>query len=99
VLVPLEVLVRQEDGSYCLAVDSAVLEHLRVASAGPLVLPILAEALDILTRCVETGRVRLHKTVQTREALGDEPLVREEVIIERVPVNRVVEGPSPSVRM
>jgi len=39
--------------------------------------------------------VRIHTTVHTREVLVDEPLVREEVIIERVPVNRVVEGPIP----
>jgi uncharacterized protein (TIGR02271 family) len=99
VLVPLEVLVRQEDGSYRLTVDSAALERLRGAGAAPpeppLVLPVLAEALDVQTRRVETGRVRLHKTVHTREVLVDEPLLREEVVIERVPVNRVVEGPIP----
>ena len=61
----------------------------------PLVLPVLAEALDVQTRRVETGRVRLHKTVQTREVLVDEPLLREEVAIELVPVNHVVEGPIP----
>jgi stress response protein YsnF len=59
------------------------------------VLPVLAEVLDVQTRPVETGRVRIHKTVQAREVLVDEPLLREEVIIERVPVNRVVEGPIP----
>jgi uncharacterized protein (TIGR02271 family) len=59
------------------------------------VLPVLAEALDVQTRRVETGRVRIHKTVQAREVLVDEPLLREEVVIARVPVNRVVEGPIP----
>jgi uncharacterized protein (TIGR02271 family) len=99
VLVPLEVLVRQEDGSYRLTVDLAAFERRRGAGADacepPLVLPVLEETLDVQTRRVETGRVRIHKTVQTREVLVDEPLVREEVIIERVPVNRVVEGPIP----
>jgi stress response protein YsnF len=33
--------------------------------------------------------------VHAREVLVDEPLLREEVAIERVPVNRVVEGPIP----
>jgi uncharacterized protein (TIGR02271 family) len=99
VLVPLEVLVRQEDGSYRLTVDSAALERLRGAGTDPpeppLVLPVLAETLDVQTRRVETGRVRIHTTVQIREVLVDEPLVREEVVIERVPVNHVVEGPIP----
>ena len=61
----------------------------------PLVLPVMAEALDVQTRRVETGRVRIHKTVHAREVLVDEPLLREEVVIARVPVNRVVEGPIP----
>jgi uncharacterized protein (TIGR02271 family) len=55
----------------------------------------MEEELDVQTRRVETGRVRLHTAVDTREVLVDEPLVREEVIIERVPVNRIVEGPIP----
>jgi uncharacterized protein (TIGR02271 family) len=97
VLVPLQMLIREEEGRY--AVPMALAELERRAGADPreppLVLPVLAEALDVQTRRVETGRVRIHKTVHTREVLVDEPLLREEVIIERVPVNRVVEGPIP----
>jgi uncharacterized protein (TIGR02271 family) len=96
VLVPLQMLIREGEGRY--AVPMA-LADLKRASADPreppLVLPVLAEALDVRTRAVETGRVRLHKTVQAREVLVDEPLLWEEVAIERVPVNRVVEGPIP----
>jgi uncharacterized protein (TIGR02271 family) len=97
VLVPLQMLIREEEGRY--AVPMALAELERRAGADPreppLVLPVLEEALDVRTRRVETGRVRIHKTVQAREVLVDEPLLREEVIIERVPVNRVVEGPIP----
>jgi uncharacterized protein (TIGR02271 family) len=97
VWVPVHLLIREAEGRY--AVPMALAELERRAGAGPgeppLVLPVLAEALDVQTRRVETGRVRLHKTVQTREVLVDEPLLREEVAIERVPVNRVVEGPIP----
>ena len=99
VWVPVQILIREAEGRY--AVPIALAELARRPRAGadppepPLVLPVLAEALDVQTRRVETGRVRLHKTVQTREVLVDEPLLREEVAIERVPVNRVVEGPIP----
>ena len=97
VLVPLQMLIREEEGRY--AVPMALAELERRAGADPrkppLVLPVLAEVLDVQTRRVETGRVRIHKTVQAREVLVDEPLLREEVILERVPVNRVVEGPIP----
>ena len=99
VLVPLELLVRQEDGSYRLTVDPAAWEHQRGAGADarepPLVLPVIEETLTVDTRPVETGRIRIRKVVREREELVDPPLLREEVIVERVPVNRVVEGPVP----
>jgi uncharacterized protein (TIGR02271 family) len=97
VLVPLQMLIREEEGRYAVPMTLAELERRAGADPWepPLVLPVLAEVLDVQTRRVETGRVRIHKTVQAREVLVDEPLLREEVIIERVPVNRVVEGPIP----
>ena len=97
VLVPLQMLIREEEGRYTVPMALAELER-RVGAdprKPPLVLPVMAETLNVQTRRVETGRVRIHKTVHTREVLVDEPLLREEVIIERVPVNRVVEGPIP----
>jgi uncharacterized protein (TIGR02271 family) len=45
------------------------------------------------TTPVETGRVRIRKIVHEREEMVDPPLLREEVVIERVPVNRMVDGP------
>jgi uncharacterized protein (TIGR02271 family) len=99
VLVPLEALARQEDGSYRLTFDPAALEPQRGADdrlrEQPLVLPVIQETLDVETHPVETGRVRIRKIVREREELVDPPLLREEVEIERVPINRVVEGPTP----
>jgi uncharacterized protein (TIGR02271 family) len=99
VWVPVQMLIREGEGRYAVPMALAELARRPRGEAdppeSPLVLPVLAEALDVQTRRVETGRVRLHKTVQTREVLVDEPLLREEVVIERVPVNRIVEGPIP----
>ena len=95
-LVPREALVRQEDGSYHLILDPATLER-RDASGevrdSPLVVPVLQEVLDVHTSPVETGRVRIRKIVHEHEEIVDPPLLRDEVVIERVPINRVVEGP------
>jgi uncharacterized protein (TIGR02271 family) len=55
--------------------------------------PVIEEALAVHTSPVETGRVRLRKMVHEREEIVDPPLMRDEVIIERVPINRVVEAP------
>jgi uncharacterized protein (TIGR02271 family) len=97
VWVPVQMLIREAEGRYAVPIAWAELERRAGADPRepPLVLPVLAEALDVQTRRVETGRVRIHKTVQAREVLVDEPLLQEEVAIERVPVNRVVEGPIP----
>jgi uncharacterized protein (TIGR02271 family) len=96
VLVPREALVRQEDGSYQLTLDSATFERRHAGgevSASPLVWPVIQEVLDVHTSPVETGRVRIRKIVHEREEIVDPPLMRDEVDIERVPINRVVEGP------
>jgi uncharacterized protein (TIGR02271 family) len=99
VLVPVQALIRQDEGRYEVPMALADLGRWRGAGADPheppLVLPVIVEALDVRKRTVETGRVRIHKTVHAREVLVDEPLLREEVAIERVPINRVVEGPIP----
>jgi uncharacterized protein (TIGR02271 family) len=68
-----------------------------VASGSPLVLPVIEEAIEVHTSPVETGRVRVRKVVHEREEVVDPPLLRDEVVVERVPINRVIEGPA-SVR-
>jgi len=61
------------------------------------VLPVIEEELELRKRTVETGGLRVHKTVHEREEMVDEPLLREELQIERVPINRPVNAP-PEVR-
>ena len=85
VWVPVHLLMREAEGHYAIPMMLAELERAGAdAREPPLVLPIMVEALEVHKRRVETGRVRIHTTVQTREVLVDEPLVRE-----------VVEGPIP----
>jgi uncharacterized protein (TIGR02271 family) len=65
-------------------------EGARVPAA---VVPVIEEELRVGKRVVETGRVRIHKTVREHEEVVDEPLMREEYDIERVPVDEFVDGP------
>ena len=97
VLVPVHLLVREEEGRYSIPMALADLEQHAGADPRelPLVLPVIEETLGVEIRPVETGRVRIRKVVTEREELVDLPLRREEVIIRRVPINRVVEGPLP----
>lgn len=99
VLVPLKALVRQEEGHYYVPMALADLERGHRAGSDPreppLVLPVIVEALDVQKRAVETGRVRIRKIVHEREELVDPPLQRDEVVVEHVPMNRLVDEPIP----
>src|SRR4051812_10536608 len=55
------------------------------------VVPVIAEELKIGKRVVESGRVQIIKHVDEREQVVDQPLLRDEVEIQRVPINRAVD--------
>ena len=58
------------------------------------VIPVVREELEVGKRRVDTDSgVRVHKTVSKRQAVVDPPLSRDEVQVERVQVDRPVEGP------
>ena len=56
-------------------------------------IPRIEENLSVGKRSVVSGRVRIRKTVRRRTQTVDIPLKREEAVVRRVPVNRVVPGP------
>ncbi len=60
-------------------------------------IPVIEENVHIGKKVVETGRVRIVKTVHEEEALVEAALLQEEVQVERVPVNQYIETP-PQVR-
>lgn len=57
---------------------------------GSVTVPLMEETLRVTKQEVVTGGVRLVKRVTEREETVDEPLLRESVHVERVPVNRLV---------
>jgi uncharacterized protein (TIGR02271 family) len=63
----------------------------------PMVIPIIHEQVTFDKRVIETGQVRISKRTVEHEELVDVPLFREEVSIERVPVNQFV-NEAPPVR-
>jgi uncharacterized protein (TIGR02271 family) len=60
-----------------------------------LVVPVLAESIDVSRTTRTTGAVRVTKRVEQDEAVVDEPVIRERVEVERRTVNRVVESAPP----
>lgn len=54
-------------------------------------IPVLEEELEVQKRQVETGSIRINKTISEREEIVDQALNRERAKVERVPINRIVE--------
>jgi uncharacterized protein (TIGR02271 family) len=65
-----------------------------------MVIPVLQEELQVDKRVVETGKgVRIRKTVSEREQIVDQLLLRDELVIEHVPVGQIVTAaPLPATR-
>jgi len=57
------------------------------------VVPLAREELEVGKRSVERGRIRVRKTVRSREELVEQPLQHDEITVERVAVNREVDAP------
>jgi uncharacterized protein (TIGR02271 family) len=98
ILVPAAALVPLQDGGYYTPLS---LEELGSYGRGcrpgndNVVVPVIAEELEVQKRVVETGKVRITKVVHEREVVVDEPLFCEEIEIEHVPIQRIVDGPIP----
>ncbi|HSK70257.1 MAG TPA: YsnF/AvaK domain-containing protein [Pyrinomonadaceae bacterium] len=56
------------------------------------IIPVIQEEVSVDKQVVETGKVRISKKISEREELVDEPLLREEVAVERVPINQYVDA-------
>jgi uncharacterized protein (TIGR02271 family) len=98
VTVDRNMLERIDDRHYRLPVAAAALiASARDATAATgeasVVVPVIQEQLNVGKRTVESGRVRLRKLIRQEEETIHQPLTREEVTIERVPIGRPVDGP------
>ena len=59
------------------------------------VIPIIEEQLNLSKRTVPTAHVRIEKTVEAFEAKVAEPLTRVAWQVDRVPMNLLIEEPTP----
>jgi len=91
VLVPANLLQRRPDGSYYLAHDLSMQDA--QSESNTIRVPVIAEQFDVEKQEVIKGTVRISKRVHEQEETVDEPGFVEDVIVERVPVNRPVDGP------
>lgn len=66
-------------------------------SVGQIVIPLVAEELNVTRERILTGGVRVRKTIEERTETIDEPTLREDVSVERIAVNEFV-AEAPAVR-
>jgi uncharacterized protein (TIGR02271 family) len=70
--------------------NATALESREVKPDDDVIVPVIAQELEVRTRKVETGRVRITKEVHEREESVETPIVRDQVHVERVSIDRVV---------
>jgi uncharacterized protein (TIGR02271 family) len=96
-LVPVEHFVQQQEGSYYLPLSPREIEQYLYRpddhAEEKLVIPVIAEELEVQKQVVETRKVRISKVTHENETVVDEPLFHDEVEVERVLVNQPVEEP------
>lgn len=93
VLVPIDLLQRRKDGSYVIPLRVTELAARANDTAEETVIPVVEEEIQVGKQKIETAKVHIRKTVEERQETVDLPLLREEVEIRRVPINRPVTGP------
>lgn len=85
-----------ESSDHFLPAASPSFVELEGAAPSELRIPVIEEQLQVSKQTVETGRVRLVKTVHETEETVDLPLLREEVAVERVPFEQYVDDVPPT---
>jgi stress response protein YsnF len=63
-----------------------------------LTVPVAAVRIVVRKRRVTTGTVRLRKTVREQIVNVNEPLVHQNVVVERCPIGRIVDTVAPPRR-
>jgi uncharacterized protein (TIGR02271 family) len=77
--------------------ETPVEQGIEASPDGEIVVPVIEEELLSGVREVETGKIWIDKQVETRVRRIDTPLLREEVEMRRVPVNKEIKVP-PAIR-
>ena len=103
-MIPSDLLTAQDSGRYALSVslreyarNPEVVDEAQATQVGEAdtVIQLAEETLKVGTRTVERGQVRVTKRVVEREEIVDQPLMREEVMVEHISINQVVEQAAP----
>jgi uncharacterized protein (TIGR02271 family) len=92
VMVPLSLLNVQDDNQYRLPFSFSSLSD-DATGQSQVVIPVIEEQLQIGKRVVDTGKgIRIRKSVSEQEQIVDPPLLQDELLVEHVPVGKVLDA-------
>ena len=97
--VPTELITVDKDGTFYLRTTAGSEAPVAAAASSEnekTVIPVVEEELEIHKQELQTGRILIHKKVDTREIPVEEILRTSDVDIQRVPMDRVVTEPMES---
>lgn len=100
-VVPHDVLTPQPDGTYYLFLgtpDPDFIPRNARTVLEEMIIPVIAEELTVKTEQIVRGTVRIHKRVETTQEIVDAPVTHEEIVVERIPINRLIDDAVPDVR-
>ncbi|OGB24589.1 MAG: hypothetical protein A3I66_13970 [Burkholderiales bacterium RIFCSPLOWO2_02_FULL_57_36] len=90
IVFPLNLLSMQDNNEYRLPFSFAALQN-QATDSKQVVFPVVEEQLQVDKRLVDTGKgIRVRKTVSEHEQVVDQPVLQDELIVEHVPVGRMV---------
>ncbi|NLG97328.1 MAG: YsnF/AvaK domain-containing protein [Chloroflexi bacterium] len=94
ILISEALLEKQADGSYSVPLNLAKLEDMSEMKSGQvIVIPVIAEHLEVTKREREKGTVRVEKKVHEKEQIVDQPVIKNRVDVRRKPVNKYIDKP------
>jgi len=93
--VPRHFFQMRPDGSLYLPLRKEQWDQFRAASTREqeTIVPVAREELRVRTQRVETGKVVVNKTVREREEVVDQPIMQEQVDVQRITMNRFIDAP------
>jgi uncharacterized protein (TIGR02271 family) len=98
ITLPADIVVAGSDGTYLIPIGPADIKG-EGQPAGSIrqegVIPVLSEELIVHKKPVQTGGVRVNRRVLEHEETIELPLLKENVDVRRVVIDREVDGPLP----
>ena len=88
-------LILQPDGTYNI---SSIVKRVEITDQQEMVIPVVQEELTVIKEKIERAKVLINKRIETRDEVVNTPTTTEEVVVEHIPIERIIEDQVPEIR-